>query len=280
MQTLSEPYRAHLSGPTTTLALCWRIQRVDGVVLGFTQHDRAIALGGVVYTPAPAFSISAVERTMTAAVDNLDISGVFSSSTLTDEDLQAGRYDDARLTIFRLNWADVSMGEQHVASGLIGRVSRTDAGFVAELRGIKHLLQKQAAPVYSPSCRARLGDKACRVNLPAFQRRTQLTAQTGDTAFAFNDTGLADGSLSFGVLRWLEGPLSGQDSVILTHSGAAITLDEGITQALDFPVKVRVTAGCDKRLATCRDVFGNVLNYRGEPYVPGLDSLLNYPGLA
>lgn len=280
MQTLSVDYLAHLRAPVTTLALCWRIQRLDGVVLGFTQHDRAISLGGVVYTPAPAFSVSEVERTMTEAVDNLDVSGVFSSNTLTDEDLQVGRYDDARLTIFRLNWADPTMGQQPIASGLIGRVSRTDAGFVAELRGIKHLLQKQAAPVYSPSCRARLGDKACRVTLAAFERRTALTAQTSDTAFRFDNTGVVDSSLSFGVLRWLDGPLTGQDSVILTHSGTAIELDESMTQALSFPLKVRVTAGCDKRLATCRDVFSNVANYRGEPYVPGLDSLLNYPGLA
>ena len=36
-------------------------------------------------------------------------------------------------------------------------------------------------------------------------------------------------------------------------------------------------AGCDKRLDTCSDRFANVLNFRGEPYVPGADLLLSYP---
>ena len=36
-------------------------------------------------------------------------------------------------------------------------------------------------------------------------------------------------------------------------------------------------AGCDKRLATCIDRFANVLNFRGEPYVPGQDALTHYP---
>ena len=36
---------------------------------------------------------------------------------------------------------------------------------------------------------------------------------------------------------------------------------------------VRVTAGCDKSLATCRDVFANVINFQGEPHVPGIDAL-------
>jgi hypothetical protein len=36
-------------------------------------------------------------------------------------------------------------------------------------------------------------------------------------------------------------------------------------------------AGCDKRLATCIERLANVLNFRGEPYVPGSDALMSYP---
>jgi len=31
--------------------------------------------------------------------------------------------------------------------------------------------------------------------------------------------------------------------------------------------------GCAKDIATCRDTFDNILNFRGEPYVPGQDAL-------
>lgn len=41
--------------------------------------------------------------------------------------------------------------------------------------------------------------------------------------------------------------------------------------------KVRVYPGCDKRIATCQSKFSNVINFRGEPYVPGQDELTNYP---
>ena len=33
-------------------------------------------------------------------------------------------------------------------------------------------------------------------------------------------------------------------------------------------------AGCDKTFPTCRDRFTNVVNFRGEPYLPGLDSIV------
>ena len=38
-----------------------------------------------------------------------------------------------------------------------------------------------------------------------------------------------------------------------------------------------VTAGCDKRFATCRDRFANGGNFRGFPHIPGNDFVISYP---
>ena len=40
---------------------------------------------------------------------------------------------------------------------------------------------------------------------------------------------------------------------------------------------VTLRAGCDKSLGVCRDTFDNVLNFRGEPFVPGNDLLFRTP---
>jgi uncharacterized phage protein (TIGR02218 family) len=37
-----------------------------------------------------------------------------------------------------------------------------------------------------------------------------------------------------------------------------------------------ITAGCDKRLETCRDRFSNVVNFGGFPHMPGNDYALAY----
>jgi len=67
-----------------------------------------------------------------------------------------------------------------------------------------------------------------------------------------------------------------------------------ITLFLKMPFNIqvgdllRLYPGCDKRaVEACRDKFviasskdfanGNIKNFRGEPYVPGIDSILNYP---
>ena len=42
---------------------------------------------------------------------------------------------------------------------------------------------------------------------------------------------------------------------------------------------VEIEQGCDKRLATCSGRFGNAVNFRGEPWLPGIDLLTRYPGV-
>lgn len=79
------------------------------------------------------------------------------------------------------------------------------------------------------------------------------------------------------------------NSIALADSSGSITTTAmsggagGITTFLDapFPVQVgdkaRVYPGCDKRSATCSARFANILNFRGEPFVPGQDEITNYP---
>jgi uncharacterized phage protein (TIGR02218 family) len=39
---------------------------------------------------------------------------------------------------------------------------------------------------------------------------------------------------------------------------------------------VTVTTGCDKQLETCRAKFGNAVNFRGFPHMPGNDFVTSY----
>ena len=41
--------------------------------------------------------------------------------------------------------------------------------------------------------------------------------------------------------------------------------------------RVRITTGCDKQFATCRDKFSNILNYRGFPDIPPIDWVMVHP---
>ncbi|TVR77917.1 MAG: DUF2163 domain-containing protein [Rhodospirillales bacterium] len=46
MKSTSAALAAHLAGPVTTLATCWRITRVDGTEFFFTDHESLVRVSG------------------------------------------------------------------------------------------------------------------------------------------------------------------------------------------------------------------------------------------
>ena len=89
---------------------------------------------------------------------------------------------------------------------------------------------------------------------------------------------LATGAMAFGELLWMEGQACGLASPVIAEDGDELMLAETPPVMPALPVRVRLTEGCDRRLATCRDRFGNAVNFRGEAHLPGNDLLTRYPG--
>ena len=175
MKVVSATLTAHLAGEVTTLATCWRITRTDGVVLRFSDHDQDLVVGGEVYAASGAYSRTAISNDAGMGVDNLDVEGVFDSEAVTEEELRAGLFDRAEVRIFLVNWADPSMGILRLRRGWFGEVVLTEQGvFRTELRGLTQALQQRIGELYSPECRADLGDQRCRVPIqpPEMQRST------------------------------------------------------------------------------------------------------------
>jgi uncharacterized phage protein (TIGR02218 family) len=80
-----------------------------------------------------------------------------------------------------------------------------------------------------------------------------------------------------GQLRVLGGPQAGLARRIVASQGSTLLVDAPLTLASGTPVQL--WHGCDKRLATCANRFGNAINFRGEPHVPGADILTRFGGV-
>ncbi len=165
----------------TTLATCWRIARTDGEVFRFTDHDRDLLVEGELYQASTGYSRTAIASDADLAVDNLEVEGVFDSEAIAEEDLRAGRFDQAEVRIFLVNWADPTQGVLRVRRGWFGEVVLGEQGsFRTELRGMTQALSQGIGELYGPECRADLGDGRCRVPIepPEIER---------DTAYALGD---------------------------------------------------------------------------------------------
>lgn len=273
---MSAEIPAWLADPMVPLAWLWKIARSDGMVLGFTSHDRDLVRGGMTYAATPGIAPSALSLSASLDADTMDIAGALTADAISEADLDAGRWDGAAVTLHIANWEDADEPLILVAQGSLGAVERKRGSFAAELRTLDEALDAPVAPETAPGCRARLGDNACRVDLAPRTRLVRLAGVEGRTVTV---TDPIDGAaFSFGRLRFVTGPNAGLSALIIAGAGQSLTLARDPVFAVDAGTRVEILEGCDKQLATCAGRFGNAINFRGEPYLPGMDYVTRYPG--
>jgi uncharacterized phage protein (TIGR02218 family) len=265
---------AWLTNDIVPIAWCWRIERSDGVTLGLTTHDRDLVIDGQLYRAAPGIRPSAIRQAVGLDGDRMDVEGALSADGLTEAELASGRWNGARLLLIVADWEDPDGRWLTVADGMLGEVSLEARSFSAELRGGDPWLNRTVAPVTSAGCRAALGDRRCRVALAPLRSCHRVSAVSG-TTITVSD---APSGMATGRVRWLEGPMRGLWSAVLAQDGALLTLADPPAAGLLPDARVELEQGCDKRAETCRTRFVNILNFRGEPHLPGTDLLTRYPG--
>jgi len=282
MKSLSPALQTHLDAGTTTLSWCWKITRADGAVFGFTDHDRTLDFGGTLFEPESGLTASEVRAGSDLAVDAQDAQGVLTSDRITETDILDGRWDNAEVELWRVNWTDTSQ-RVLMRRGAIGQIRRGRLAFVAEMRSIAHVLGQTVGRMFQATCDAELGDVRCRVNLdaPSFKGTGSVIDILRDRAFTASGLGgFAAGWFAFGTVTWTSGVNDGRRAEVLAHDlvdGIAIlTLLEAPVRPIAEADAFVIRAGCDKRIATCAAKFVNVANFRGFPHIPGQDAVLRY----
>jgi uncharacterized phage protein (TIGR02218 family) len=282
MTALSPAFQAHLNEGTTTLAWAWRVIRKDGAVYGFTDHDADLIFDGTTFESETGLIPSEIRQSADLAVDAQDAEGVLTSDRINETDIADGRWDNADVEVWRVNWSDTSQRSLR-RRGSLGQIRRGRVAFVAEVRSLTHILGQTVGRTYQGNCDAALGDARCKINLeaPAYKGTGEVVANRD--ARTFTATGLgafASGWFGSGFLEWTSGPNAGRRAEVAVHTndvgGVAFVL-------LDLPVRpvaaghdFIVRAGCDKAIATCAAKFSNVANFRGFPTIPGQDSVFRY----
>lgn len=272
----------HLATGTTTTCRCWGVTRRDGRKLGFTDHDRDLAFAGFIFRAGTGLSATVLEQTTGMAVDNAEAMGALSAAAVTAEDLRAGRYDDAEVEMWLVNWADPSERLLRFR-GTIGEVSQAGQTFRAELRGLTEILNRPVQRVFQRDCTAVLGDAACRINLDDAQWSTtgRVLDRTGPAGLLVEAGPFSDQWFAFGRLTLLDGAGAGLSSAIRSDVvGPAGRLIELTVVPDVFPAigdRVQLQAGCDRSVTSCQKKFNNFLNFRGFPDLPGEDWLTALP---
>lgn len=210
MRAVEAALAARIESGAARLCHAWILTRTDGTVLGFTDHDRDLVVGGVTCRAASGWTPGAVEGGAGSGPGLAAVLGALDDASqegagITAADIEAGLHDGAQVICRRVDWSAPDLMVE-LWRARVARVSWTGQAFTAELEGPAADLERVAGRTYARNCDASLGDQRCGVDLAA-------------------------------------------------HPGAT----------------------CDRRWATCREVFANAANFRGFPTLPGEDFLTLYP---
>lgn len=273
--------RDHLQGGCTTVCQCWRVERRDGVAMGFTDHDVALVVDGFSYEPQSGFAQSEARLSLGMGIDKLDIEGALSSVQLAEDDIAAGLFDGARVTTLLVNWQNPAQAET-IRTAVIGKIVRADGRFIAELESLMASLDRPNGRFLRRVCDAELGDGRCKVDLDGGGFKGAGTVLARDAANAVRVGGLegfANRWFALGHVTWTDGALNGQVYPVLDHRIAT----HGVLLVLPPEMRLpevgdnfSIVAGCDRLFATCKAKFGNAENFRGFPHLPGNDAAYGY----
>lgn len=193
MKTISSGLNTHFGG-STTLAVLLKMTRTDSVVVAAANHDQNITFNTVTYLASAGGTETDVSTTAALNVDNVSQSGILNLDSITENDLHAGLYDNAKISLFAVNYSDLTQGSYSLRDGKIGQVTTERDAFVAELRGLMEALQRQFGIVFTPLCPYNLGDLPfaaqgrgrCTKDLTTFTKTGTLTGVSADQVTLFD----------------------------------------------------------------------------------------------
>lgn len=149
----------------------WKLTRTDGTVYRFTSTDQPIWIDGEKYLPrddqadteeSGGGEFTGEKREAALAEHAVGLSGVISSSSITEEDLAAGRYDDATVAIHWIDRRNTAAGSESRDFQVADTSYSTDGGWRFSLvSAIDAKLQQKRGEVASRTCRSALFGERC-----------------------------------------------------------------------------------------------------------------------
>ncbi|KPF63000.1 hypothetical protein IP79_10555 [Porphyrobacter sp. AAP60] len=256
-----------------SVATFWRIYRRDGAALAFTSHDRDLVFGGLAHRSAPGMIPAAIRLTAELGNDSAEAQGALHHDSIREDELAAGLFDDAAIEIGVVDWE--TLDHHTLYTGQIGRIEDDQSQFAAELRSSKTMLEQDLVPRTSPTCRAEFCGRGCGLSAPRFTS-TRALAEIDLEANRVRFPGSMGANYIDGRVRFLAGPQTGLAFGIIDVVDGWLLLDRPLAEGTVPGTRAEVREGCDHTVATCSGRFGNAINFRGEPFLPGNDLLSRY----
>lgn len=248
---------------------------VLGTTAAYAAHTRNLTFSSVSYLAAPVEPTRFTQTLGVAKANHTELFGVF-DDIVTEENLQGGKWKNAKITFEYVNYLDLTMGSVGRMRGQAGKVSINNGTFTVELRSLSDLLSQEIGQLTSPiDRRRRLED--LEINTAAFIFARTVTAFTDRRNFTVGGAAQVNDYFQYGRVVWATGANAGLQMEIKANVGNVIELQLPMRSVIAIGDTCSLYAGYDGTREQARDKFSAMVGFDGEPDLPGLKVTMKYP---
>ncbi len=277
----------HIQQPVTTLCKLLKLTLVDGRVYGLCTLDKDIEYQGVTYKAINGFDASNIQSSAGMTVDNTEARSLLANEIapgITFAMASAGDLDNARWSLFLINWALPTDEGMILDSGDVGQVKITDGlVYTPELISFAMRLKQTIGQVWSRRCRATFGTEAgsqlgCGIDASGMWTDCTVTDVNPDDQFrVFGDSANIISGMGWPArIQWTTGNNASVNRLYQLEQynadGGVVALFEPTPWAIEVGDEYRIRHDCAKSPNACKS-YGNFINYKGEPFIPVGDGL-------
>lgn len=277
MKTTTDDLKSSFEADTTNIVKCWKITLKDSSIIGFTTNSEDFNYNNIKYNSFSSGDVGNIESNLDIEEDSFEFSNMISSELIAESDILSGKYDNATIEIFLIDIQNQSNGKVTLLNGVISDIECKGNMFTAKVKGLKDSIDKTIGEVYSPLCRCRFCDTKCGLEETNFTFSATITNVSDAVTFITDDATILSKTTGYfdnGIIEFTSGNNKGQKMEIKQYANGTFILSLNLPNELKVGDAFNVIAGCDKKFATCCDAFDNAVNFRGEPHLPGIETLL------
>lgn len=265
----------HIGSNITFLAPIWKMTSTSGTVAAYAAHTRDILFGAVTYSAAQVEPTRFTQTLGVQQANNVELFGIF-DSIVTESDLQGGKWKNAKIVFEYVNYLDLTMGSIGRMKGQAGKFAINNGTFTVELRSLSDLLHQEIGDLTSPLDRNRSPEELG-VAMGPFTFARTVTAVADRRNFTVGGAAQANDYFKYGRAEWSTGANAGLKMEIKASVGNVIELQLPMRSVIAIGDTLNLIAGYDSTREQCRDKFAAIEMFDGEPDLPGLRAIIEYP---
>ena len=292
-KSTSANFKTRLASEDQNTCLCFRIERKDGTIYGYSTNDVEFdytmttnpdAYGSITFKPVSSFNPSDMRSSAGSSVDNIEVLGAINLGEVAEDDIEAGLFADAEILIFRVDPTNLADGEMIEKRGFIGDITYQEGVYNFEILALSSRLKRNVGLVTTPLCRIQQFCNAqCKLTESTYTHNFDNDAYTAYTEII---TGDFNPALGPALSRFAKGNvvinlgMAGEvRREIKEITGSPGSYEILLHEYFSFDIaagSIDIVEGCDRTSATCQSL-SNMINFRGENLLPTNEVILT-PG--